>query len=92
MTMTIFSRFRGKDNEHVLAHDHCSFNRLELERSDICGCFYCMTTFPPSEIIEWIDEGQTAICPNSPVDSVIGSASTYPITKEFLERMHAHWF
>jgi hypothetical protein len=26
------------------------------------------------------------------IDSIIGSASEFPITKEFLERMHAHWF
>jgi hypothetical protein len=90
--MTIFSRFRSEDNEHVLAHDHCRQNRAELERSELCGCFYCMTIFRRTEIVEWIDDGQSAMCPYCPVDSVIGSASGYPITKEFLERMHAHWF
>ena len=90
--MTIFSRFRCEDNDHVLAHDHCSMHRAELGKSDLCGCFYCMATFSFSMIQEWIDQEQTALCPECEIDSVIGSASGFPITKEFLERMHAHWF
>lgn len=90
--MTIFSRFRGEDSDHVLAHDHCSLHRAEIERSELCGCFYCMTNFPPSKIREWIDQDQTALCPECEIDSVIGSASGFLITKEFLERMHTHWF
>jgi hypothetical protein len=78
--------------DHIAAHEHCSLNRAELERSERCGCFYCFAIFPPSQIVEWIDDRQTAICPECPVDAVIGSASGYPITREFLERMHAHWF
>jgi hypothetical protein len=83
---------RISEADHISAHEHCRLNRAELERSEICGCFYCMTIFPPEKIVEWIDDGQSAMCSNCPVDSVIGSASGYPITKEFLERMHAHWF
>jgi hypothetical protein len=78
--------------DHIAAHRRCSRHRAELELSEICGCFYCMAIFAPSSITEWIDDEQTAICPECPVDSVIGSASGYPITKSFLERMHAHWF
>jgi len=51
-----------------------------------------MSIFPPSEIVEWIDDGKTAMCPKFPVDSVIGSASGYPITREFLQQMHDRWF
>jgi hypothetical protein len=79
-------------DDQVLAHKHSSLHRPELERSSIRGCSYCLSIFPPSEIVEWVDDGQTAICPKCPVDSVIGSASGYPITKEFLQRMHDHWF
>jgi hypothetical protein len=74
------------------AHKHCSHHRAELEASEICGCFYCLSTFPPSAISEWIDDGQTAVCPSCPVDSVLGSASGYPITRDFLQLMHDHWF
>jgi hypothetical protein len=86
-----FQGFRGKD-DHVIAHDHSSNHRAEIEKSETCGCFYCMAIFPPADIIEWIDQGQCALCPKCGIDSVIGSASDFPITKVFLERMHDHWF
>ncbi len=89
--MNFLSRLRRND-DHVLAHKHCKNHHAELERSELCGCFYCMRIFPSSSVHEWIDGGQTAMCPHCEIDSVIGSASGYPISKEFLERMHAHWF
>ncbi|HUN90360.1 MAG TPA: hypothetical protein VMU28_16280 [Terriglobales bacterium] len=79
-------------SEILNAHKHCSKHREELIRSDSCGCFYCLKIFAPDEIAEWIDEGQTALCPYCPVDAVIGSASGYSITKESLEEMHGYWF
>ena len=52
--------------------------------------------WPESEIDEWIDEpdppGVTALCPKCGIDSVIGSASGYPITSNFLWRMKLRWF
>jgi hypothetical protein len=80
------------DPPHVKAHKHCSLHRAEIESSEICGCFYCSETFPPSAISEWIDESRTALCPKCAIDAVIGSASGFPINVEFLTRMHDHWF
>jgi len=92
--MAFLSKFRGfrGENDHVIAHDHSSNHRAEIEKSEACGCFYRMAIFPPADIIEWIDQGQCALCPKCEIDSVIGSASGFPIAKDFLERMHAHWF
>ena len=80
------------NDAHEPVHKHCSNHRAEVERSASCGCFYCRTIFPPADIREWIDEGQTALCPECEIDSVIGSASGFSIATEFLEQMHAHWF
>lgn len=80
------------EEELKSAHKHSSNHRAEILASVRCGCFYCLAIFSPSEISEWIDNRQTALCPRCPVDSVIGDASGFPITKEFLEQMHAHWF
>ena len=74
------------------AHKHSIFNREELQRSSLRGCFYRFATFSPTEISEWIDDGQTALCPKCPVDSVIGSASGFSITPDFLRRMHDKYF
>lgn len=60
-------------------------HRHEIEQSDLCGCLYCRRTFLPSAITYWIDDDTTAMCPHCGVDYVIGSASGYPITKEFLQ-------
>jgi hypothetical protein len=91
------------DFDYVAAHKHCADHYDEIIASSICGCFYCLATFPPSEIINWLQEnphkrpnvllnGQTAFCPQCDIDSVIGSASGYPITAEFLQVMHDYWF
>ena len=78
------------------AHRHSSRHRAEVFASAACGCFYCGATFPPAAIAEWVDEweeiGQTALCPQCGIDSVIGSESGYPLTPEFLAAMHQHWF
>ena len=83
--------------EYIAAHAHSLSHRNELESSDLCGCFYCLRIYIPNEIVEWIDEdatgiGRTALCPNCGIDSVIGSASGFPITEEFLKKMRDHWF
>ena len=74
------------------AHAHCKENRREIEASELCGCFYCLRTFAPEEIGCWLAVELTALCPHCQIDSVIGSASGFPITAEFLRRMHARWF
>ena len=53
-----------------------------------------MSIYPPSEIVDWIDdrEAMTADCPRCGIDAVIGSASGFPITLEFLNLMNVHWF
>jgi hypothetical protein len=81
----------------VEAHKHGSHHREELLSSDQCGCFYCCAIYSPDDVKDWVDEdskdiGQTALCVHCGIDSVIGSASGFPITKAFLEAMHQHWF
>lgn len=79
------------------AHKHSSLHRAEVLASELCGCFYCLATYPSSEIEEWTDEdrvgiGQTALCPRCDIDSVIGSASGFGITGEFLSAMKRFYF
>ena len=76
----------------VQAHKHSFKNRNEIERSTLCGCFYCEKNFAPSEIVEWIDGNQTAMCPFCGIDSVLGNFSGFALTKEFLHSMNEHWF
>ena len=74
------------------AHKHSSRNRDEVQRSDVCGCFYCEKIFTAVEVDEWVDEDRTAMCPKCGIDSVIGSASGFPLTLAFLKEMNQYWF
>lgn len=82
--------------DFIAAHKHHHYWE-EILNSRICGCFYCLETFRPDEIIEWHLEdesgiGQTALCPKCGIDSVIGSDSGYPIEHSFLKKMKDFWF
>jgi hypothetical protein len=76
------------------AHKHSSCHRTEIGASDVCGCFYCKGTYAPVAIEQWLDEGDgTALCPECAIDSVLGSASGFPVSDpNFLTAMHEHWF
>ena len=76
----------------VAAHKHSIYHRQEVEKSELCGCFHCTSTFTPDTVNSWTDEGTTALCPKCGIDSVIGSASGFPISKVFLSAMKKHWF
>jgi hypothetical protein len=78
--------------EHALlrfnAHEHAYRQRKVLEESDGCACFYCFEHFSPAEITTWVDHDDTAICPHCGMDSVIGSASGFPLTNGVLRKMY----
>lgn len=89
-------------SEEVLltAHRHCVLNAAEIASSEQCGCFYCTSIYGPADVTEWIEDrrvlegtvGKTALCPKCRIDSVIGSASGFPITSDFLRAMRERWF
>jgi len=77
------------------AHKHSIRHEDEIKHSSVCGCFCCLHTFTPAEVEEYLPErggGKTAFCPYCDMDSVIGDASGYPITREFLSAMRSRWF
>jgi len=79
------------------AHLNSSLHKAEIMKSEICGCFYCLKTSKPDEILDWIDNdnpnGETALCPNCGIDSLIGSTSGFPVdNKDFLKAMNKFWF
>ena len=77
--------------DYIRAHRHSIHHRDEILKSKSCGCFDCLSIFQPSDIKEWTDSQETALCPKCGIDSVIGDESGYPITKEFLLLMQKHW-
>jgi len=63
---------------------------------ELAGCFYCETTFPPSCIVEYIEEytidnrvdEHTARCPNCGTDAVI----PVRLAENVLRTMHDIYF
>ena len=77
----------------IRMHAHASHHDFAVSKSTECGCFHCVKTFTPQQITEWIDNGQTAVCPFCGVDSVIpdrryASAADTSV----LQQMHDFWF
>ncbi len=78
----------------TVAHAHSMNHRSELQASQRCGCFQCGSRFAPAAITQWVRDAKddTAFCPHCDIDAVIGDASGYPITPEFLAAMQERWF
>ncbi len=78
---------------HRRAAEHTINNGEELLASNRCGCFSCGSTFPPMRIHTWLRDSRdrTALCPECDADAVIGDASGYPLTPEFLAAMRDAW-
>lgn len=71
-------------------------NHDSVGGSVMCGCYYCCSIFPSSEVSmeDWIEDrqGMTAVCPRCHIDSVLGDAAGIPISKEALEEFRAYSF
>lgn len=87
-------------------HRDSSRHRAAIEGSQRCGCFYCLATFPPAEIADWIDPegetppgvddldvGKTALCPRCGIDAVLPDAIPgVSLDENVLQQMQTYWF
>ena len=79
--------------DYIEAHKFSANHRSQLLNDKKYGCFYCLKIFDPQEICEWVEDiNGTAICPYCGIDSIIGESSGFPITKDYLTKMHQYWF
>ena len=88
MTEKKYERYYG------LAGDASFENWKSVKKSEMCGCYYCCSIFPSSEVTDWTPDrhGRTALCPRCSIDSVIGDASGIPIQKDVLEELYQYQF
>ena len=71
---------------------HMHHNREEIQGGEQCGCISCEQFFPRSEIVRWVGEGTTAICPRCGTASVVGSGAGFVLTPQLLRRAHEMLF
>lgn len=83
-----------KKNNYQAIHKYCTNNHKSLSKAKKCGCFYCCTIFNPAEIVEWVEQDDSAVCPHCGIDSVIPESETgeYELTEELLKEMYKVWF
>ena len=79
-------------DELVAAHRHSYRNRVEMEQSIRCGCFCCGSIFDATEVEDYIDDGETALCPYCDVDSVVGDASGIELNPIVLNELNKMYF
>jgi hypothetical protein len=53
------------------APDRSIRNRSALGQSERASCYFCVRTFPSDAVTSWIDQGDTALCPNCHIDAVL---------------------
>ncbi len=93
MTTSPYERLRAAVERARAAHEACFCNKACIERSAWVGCFYCLRRQPASNIVEYVQDDQAALCPHCGIDSVIGDASGYPVGDHtFLREMNEQWF
>jgi hypothetical protein len=72
------------------AHKASSLPVAQIRRSTRVGCFYCLATFPSTEVV---DNHDYAWCPRCGIDSVLPENEVPEVRNPaFLRAMHAFWF
>ncbi len=56
------------------------------------GCYHCCKTFNATEVVNFTDEGQTALCPQCSVDAVVFDSAGFQISEENLQNAKKYWF
>ncbi len=71
-----------------------SFRQVRhIFRNPKIGCYYCINFINPKDIIEWIDNGETAMCPLCGIDAIIVQTPWNPVlTEEILSDLNNEYF
>jgi hypothetical protein len=77
--------------------DSAGLHPLVIERQagitkSVCGCYYCLAQFAGAEIVDWVDDGRTAICPRCGIDSVVSRYEGFSVALRALEEMNQRSF
>ncbi len=62
------------------------YNRHSIQRAEKCGCYFCIRVFDSKEVVEWRDNGNTAVCPNCEVDAVLPNVTDEKFLIQAAER------
>ena len=81
-----------QDKRYEEIYKHSCRNHAELKQSLKCGCFSCGRIFDATEVEDYTDDGETALCPYCDVDSVVGDASGIELNPIVLNELNKMYF
>lgn len=67
-------------------------NNKNLKICAQAGCYQCNKIYPVTEIKDFTDQGETAVCPYCQIDAVIPDSCGITLTTENLIAIKKHWF
>lgn len=71
---------------------YATSNKEALSNSTNAGCYYCLRIYPASEVAEFLEVEDTAICPYCDIDSVLPDNTPIELNKANLEELQEYWF
>ena len=82
------------ENESQLKklHAYSSHNKDLIDTADKCYCFYCKSCMKKSDIKDYIDNGQTALCPKCEIDAIIPDSIEDTVNEQIISEMNEYWF
>ena len=72
-------------------YEHSRLNRRFMTPGGSCRCFHCLLGVAAEQIGQWIDDGQTALCPHCGIDSVLSNAID-ALSDTLIQQLHAAYF
>lgn len=73
-------------------HEWAGGHRNAIKKSTNVGCFYCGEISSATEVVEWIDDNQTGMCPSCGIDSIIPDSLLPELDIWHLRAMYDKWF
>ena len=73
-------------------HTYSTNNKRNIALSNQCFCFHCKACMDRSEITDYLDDGQTALCPRCGVDAILPDSIDESIDEDIIAQMHEYWF
>ena len=81
-----------KESQFKKLHAYSSHNKKLIDIADKCYCFYCKSSMEQSEIQNYIDDGQTALCPKCEIDAIIPDSIDDTVDEQIISEMNEYWF
>lgn len=73
-------------------HAYCKNNKELIIKANKCYCFHCKKIMESNEVVSFIDNKDTALCPYCGVDAIIPDSIDEKIDEELIEDMNKYWF